>query len=109
MKTLSQFVETSLESVRPGSRPVGGPELPAAGDKTSKEYQGPQPADNKATGPAAVAPAATSPVKVTAPSASEEVKEEETKTPSTTMKTNPAKAPKKPFLTCLFHVKDLPP
>ncbi|KAH7384822.1 thioredoxin-like protein [Cadophora sp. MPI-SDFR-AT-0126] len=98
MKTLSQFVESSLDSIRPGSRPVGDPELPAAGDKTSKEYQGPQPADAKATGPVGAAPVATSPVKATASSASEDLKEEETKAPSTTVKTNPAKVPKKPVL-----------
>lgn len=98
MKTLSQFVESSLELVRPGSRPVGGPELPATGDKSSKEYQGPQPADVKANAPVAAAPIATSPVKATASSESEDVQEEETKAPSTTSKTDAAKSPKKPTL-----------
>lgn len=40
MKGLSDFVEDTLETIRPGSRQLGGPELPEPEDKTSKDYQG---------------------------------------------------------------------
>ncbi|KAE9363664.1 thioredoxin-domain-containing protein [Stipitochalara longipes BDJ] len=45
MKDLSAFVEDVLETIRPGSRPIGGPNLPKAKDKTSPDYQGPEPAE----------------------------------------------------------------
>jgi protein disulfide-isomerase len=41
MSGLSNFVEDVLETIRPGSRPLGGPELPEQGDKSTKDYQGP--------------------------------------------------------------------
>jgi protein disulfide-isomerase len=44
MKELSAFVEDVLETIRPGSRPIGGPNLPKAKDKTSPDYQGAEPA-----------------------------------------------------------------
>ncbi len=37
MKGLSDFVEDALETIRPGSRPIGGPALPEQGDKTAPE------------------------------------------------------------------------
>ncbi|TVY52061.1 Uncharacterized protein LCER1_G004615 [Lachnellula cervina] len=42
MAGLSTFVEEVLETIRPGSRPLGGPALPAKGDKSTKDYQGPE-------------------------------------------------------------------
>jgi protein disulfide-isomerase len=39
MKGLSDFVESVLETIRPGSRPFGGPDLPKAKDKTSPDYE----------------------------------------------------------------------
>jgi len=53
MKGLSAFVEDALETIRPGSRPIGGPRLPDAGDKSSEDYQARAPA------PAANSPATT--------------------------------------------------
>lgn len=35
MEKLSGFIEETLEMIKPGSRPKGGPELPAVGDKSS--------------------------------------------------------------------------
>ncbi|CZT00470.1 hypothetical protein WAI453_009319 [Rhynchosporium graminicola] len=112
MKALSQFVEASLESIRPGSRPVGGPQLPAPGDKVSKEFQGPKPADVKATAPAATVPAATKPAntpaatalvpatsaKATASTVSQDSRAEETKASSTAVKASSTKSSSKPAL-----------
>ncbi|TVY22536.1 Uncharacterized protein LHYA1_G008741 [Lachnellula hyalina] len=42
MAGLSTFVEEVLETIRPGSRPLGGPVLPEKGDKSTKDYQGPE-------------------------------------------------------------------
>ncbi|KAL2061957.1 hypothetical protein VTL71DRAFT_7335 [Oculimacula yallundae] len=92
MKTLSQVVESSLETVRPGSRPVNGPELPEPKATESKGYQGPKTADAKEAVPAAAAPVATSSVKATIPSTSQDILEEETKFPSTAIKATPIKA-----------------
>jgi protein disulfide-isomerase len=39
MKGLSDFVEDVLETIRPGSRPIGGPDLPKAKDKTSPDFE----------------------------------------------------------------------
>jgi protein disulfide-isomerase len=38
MQGLSKFVEDALETIRPGSRKLGGPELPKTGDKTTKDF-----------------------------------------------------------------------
>jgi protein disulfide-isomerase len=48
MKSLSTFVEDTLETIRPGSRPIGGPKLPNTGDKNSEDYQAPSPAPSAA-------------------------------------------------------------
>jgi protein disulfide-isomerase len=42
MKGLSTFIENTLESIKPGSRTVGGPNLPEPGDKSTKDYQAPE-------------------------------------------------------------------
>jgi protein disulfide-isomerase len=42
MKDLSAFVEGVLETIRPGSRPIEGPRLPKAKDKTSPDFEGPE-------------------------------------------------------------------
>jgi protein disulfide-isomerase len=41
IKPISDFVEDVLETIRPGSRPAGGPELPEPGDKNTKNFQAP--------------------------------------------------------------------
>lgn len=38
MQGLSKFVEDALETIRPGSRKLGGPELPKTGDHTTKDF-----------------------------------------------------------------------
>ncbi|KAG9231405.1 hypothetical protein BJ875DRAFT_469651, partial [Amylocarpus encephaloides] len=88
IKPLSDFVEGVLETIRPGSRPIGGPELPAPGESSTKDFQAP-----------AVAPA-EGPAKVPtdsklSPSASTEVSASKTKG---ALKATPAKdkKPKKP-------------
>lgn len=43
MKRLSDFIEEVLETIKPGSRPIGGPTLPMPGDK-STEAPAPAPA-----------------------------------------------------------------
>ena len=50
MKDLSDFVEDVLETIRPGSRPIEGPNLPKAKDNTSPDYQGPELAPAASTG-----------------------------------------------------------
>jgi protein disulfide-isomerase len=50
MKDLSAFVEDVLETIRPGSRPIEGPNLPKAKDTTSPDYQGPELAPTASTG-----------------------------------------------------------
>lgn len=46
---LSEFVEEALETIQPGSRTPGGPELPNVGDNHSKDYQAVEPAPKPAT------------------------------------------------------------
>ncbi|EHK99924.1 hypothetical protein M7I_4179 [Glarea lozoyensis 74030] len=53
IKPISDFVEDTLEAIRPGSRPAGGPELPQPGDKNTKDFQAPPAAAVSATEPAA--------------------------------------------------------
>ncbi|PBP17167.1 thioredoxin [Diplocarpon rosae] len=105
MKTISKFIEETLETIHSGSRPVDGPELPAVGDKSSKDYQGPKISEPtggaKATAAELVAdqkPVATGTVKstTTTPTVSQDVKENEKNTPSArVIEPNPAKQPKK--------------
>ena len=40
MKGLSDFIEETLETIRPGSRPISGPELPEPEAKKSPDYAG---------------------------------------------------------------------
>jgi protein disulfide-isomerase len=80
-KGLSTFIEDNLETIRPGSRPIGGPELPATGDKTSKDFQGPE-----------EAPSADGKDKKLSPTVSMEAKETKAKA---TLKATPA-SKKKP-------------
>ncbi|TVY60696.1 Uncharacterized protein LSUE1_G006792 [Lachnellula suecica] len=84
MKGLSDFIEDTLETIKPGSRPIGGPQLPEKGDKTSKEFQGPE-----------KAPVADDISKSSSPTAS--LKAEKSKP---TLKATPVKAkPAKPSAT----------
>ena len=84
IKGLSDFIEDTLETIRPGSRPIGGPELPKPKATQSADYQGPEPApDAKDT-------------KLT-PSASKDAKSTKTKSPSSALKaTSIKKKPTKP-------------
>ncbi|KAK2630509.1 hypothetical protein QTJ16_001329 [Diplocarpon rosae] len=105
MKTISKFIEETLETIRPGSRPVDGPELPAVGDKSSKDYKGPnisEPAGGaKATAAELLAdqkPLATVAVTstTTTPTVSQDIKQEEKNTPTArVVEPNPAKQPNK--------------
>ncbi|KIN08602.1 hypothetical protein OIDMADRAFT_175379 [Oidiodendron maius Zn] len=38
MKGLSEMVEETLETIKPGSRPIGGPSLPSTGDSSTSDY-----------------------------------------------------------------------
>lgn len=48
MKSLSEFIEEALETIRPGSRPANGLELPAVGADHAPTAKAPQPPDAKA-------------------------------------------------------------
>lgn len=101
MKNISDFIEEVLESIRPGSRPIGGPELPAPGDSSSKDYQAPAAAPPVPTGVAESAPKDTE----LSPSVSSELPESKTKaalkaTPVTPVKNGgKPKKPSKPHST----------
>ncbi|KAF4636587.1 hypothetical protein G7Y89_g1498 [Cudoniella acicularis] len=82
MKGLSDFIEDTLETIRPGSRPLARPELPEPGATGSKDLHGPEPAP----------PADSKDTKLT-PSASAE--SAATKTKSAALNATPAK--KKPM------------
>ncbi|KAH8659165.1 hypothetical protein BGZ60DRAFT_471864 [Tricladium varicosporioides] len=82
MKNLSDFIEETLETIRPGSRPIGGPKLPKPGDKSSTDFNGPEPA-----------PTAGRKEKALSASASEDAMP--TKTKSAVLKATPSK--KKPI------------
>ncbi|OWP03542.1 hypothetical protein B2J93_7560 [Marssonina coronariae] len=108
MQTISKFIEETLESFRPGSRPVEGPELPEIGAKSSKDYQGPESPEPSGAAQATAAepvadqtPLATGAVTETTikPTVSQDIKEEVKVTPSaSSVKINPAKQPKKPVV-----------
>jgi len=88
MKGLSTFIEENLETIKPGSRTPGGPVLPKEGDKSTKDFQGPEPAP-VSTEKKAEKEDGSSPVKA----------EKETKT-STLLKATPIKKkPAKPVPT----------
>jgi protein disulfide-isomerase len=59
MQALSQFVEETLESIRPGSRPKEGPKLPDAGAKEVDSAAKPENPQRKDKNPAAGAAAAS--------------------------------------------------
>jgi protein disulfide-isomerase len=89
MKGLSDFIEDTLETIRPGSRPIGGPELPKPKAKQSADYQAPETAleaDMKDT--------------KLSPSSSTDLKETKTKSHSSVLKATPIqKKPTKPAAT----------
>lgn len=88
MKGLSTFIEENLETIKPGSRTPGGPVLPNEGEKSTKDFQGPEPASVSTEQKVEKADGST-PVKA----------EKETKT-STTLKATPIKKkPAKPVAT----------
>ena len=51
MKGLSDFVEANLETIRPGSRPIGGPALPETGATSSSDGETPDAAKKLVTKP----------------------------------------------------------
>lgn len=95
MKGLSDFIEDTLEAIKPGSRPIGGPELPEPKATSTKDFQAPKPA----------AGADTAPVKgvkdtTLTPTVSVDTKQTMTKSASKTLKATPVKKkPTKPTLT----------
>ena len=90
MKGLSDFVEDVLETIKPGSRPIGGPDLPNPKDTSTKDFQAPAPnADS--------APAPIKDSKLT-PTISKDTKEIKTKSASKALKATPVvKKPTKPI------------
>ena len=80
MKTLSDFIEEVLESIKPGSRTKPGPTLPEPKAKFSKDYQAPEPAPVGTSAAAAVPVAENSSI-------------EEKKTEPTAKVNTPAPAP----------------
>ncbi|RDL33617.1 uncharacterized protein BP5553_07985 [Venustampulla echinocandica] len=87
MKALSDFVEDTLETIRPGSRPIGGPELPKAGAKGSSDLQAPASAPPKGSKKGSKG-------KSMSPSISTDVSQTKTKSPAhraTPVKKKPAK------------------
>jgi protein disulfide-isomerase len=80
MKDISDFIEDVLETIRPGSRPLGGPNLPGIGDKKSPE--------EPSTG---ASPVDGSKAKGLTPSVSVDTKETKTKATHTGLKATPAK------------------
>ncbi|KAG0649160.1 disulfide isomerase [Hyphodiscus hymeniophilus] len=93
MKGLSDFVEDVLETIKPGSRPIGGPDLPAPKATSTKDFQAPAPEDDAAPAKA---------VKATEliPTVSKDTMETKTKTPINALKATPVQQkPKKPTST----------
>lgn len=94
MKGLGSFVEDVLETIRPGSRPIGGPVWPKAGDKNTEDYQGP--AEPAAT----AAPKNTPKDTGMKPTVSKDTEETKTKSAKSTLKATPIKKkPVKPAST----------
>ena len=78
MKGVSDFIEDVLETIRPGSRPLGGPHLPGIGDKKSPEEPAP-----------GASPVDGSKAKGLTPSVSVDTKETKTKATHTGLKATP--------------------
>lgn len=86
MKGLSDFIEDTLETIKPGSRPIGGPDLPNPKDASTKDFQAPEPA------PEADAPPAKGAKDTTlTPTVSKDTKETKTKSASKALKATPVK------------------
>ena len=85
MKGLSDFIEDTLETSRPGSRPLGGPELPKPKATQSPDYQAAAEIDAKDN--------------KLPPSASKDVKETKVKSPAGILKATPVKKPSKAAAT----------
>jgi protein disulfide-isomerase len=89
MKSLSEFIEEVLETIKPGSRPIGGPALPKSGDESSPDFTAPK----EATSPKKVedAPLKTPAVK--------DAKEAKTLSSSGVLQATPSKKVSKPTST----------
>jgi len=98
MKGLSDFIEGILESIKPGSRTVGGPKLPAPGATSSNDYQAPEAAPNPDKKPAIVAPPQKAAEDVT-PAPQKDIKEPETRASAPLVATPVKPKPKKPTKT----------
>ena len=95
MKGLSDFIEDALEAIKPGSRPVGGLDLPEPKATSSPDYQGPAAAPK-----ADSAPVADSIDTKLAPTISKDTKETKTKSASKALNATPVKKkPTKPTST----------
>jgi protein disulfide-isomerase len=97
MKVLSDFIEDTLESIKPGSRTPGGPKLPKPADTTSPDFQGPEPAPTGATDPGEEEVLADKTTKLTE-STSEDTKGTEVK-PSSKLEATVLSKPKKAGVT----------
>ncbi len=86
MKGLSDFIEDTLETIKPGSRPIGGPELPEP-----KATSAPEPK---------LAAASAKGIKGTNlnPTVSKDTKETKTKSANAALTATPMKKPTKPVL-----------
>ena len=87
MKGLSDFIEDVLESIKPGSRPIGGPDLPSPKDTSTKDFQGPEAApkaDVKSTKDTTLNPTVSKDIETKTNSASKALK-------ATPVKKKPAK------------------
>ena len=95
MKGLSAFIEDTLETIKPGSRPIGGPDLPDPKATSTKDYQGPETAEK-----ADVPPVKDTKDTTLIPTVSKDTKETMTKSSSKALKATPVKTkPKKPTST----------
>jgi protein disulfide-isomerase len=95
MKGLSDFIEDVLETIKPGSRPIGGPDLPKPKDTSTKDFQAPEAAPE-----VDAAPVKATKDKTLSPTVSEDAKETKTKSASKALKATPVKKrPTKPTST----------
>ena len=93
MKDLSNFIEGVLETIKPGSRPIDGPDLPEAKARFSKNFQPPAPQ-------AAPSPEKAIQDKMLTPIVSKDTEETVTKTASKALKTTTVeKKPTRPAST----------
>ena len=92
MKGLSAFIEETLETIKPGSRPIGGPDLPEPKATHTKDFQTPEPAPGAGEAPVKAA----KDTKLN-PTISKDMKNTKTKSAGKALKATPVvKKPTKP-------------